>query len=236
MLKPKKIISDTMKVFEKELANINNFVSYSDYKHMHKSFLTPTSIIVDMDSLQNELQSYQTFFQQWGNNHTHLSRSGIALVNLDGVLSRTQDPTNGSLYEYNALHPKNKIIESDCVVPTELINLPSIKPLRIFDGHWCRSNILKWGNGAKFFPHIDNCIPAPWLRLWATNDPNNLHVSYYNTTTESMEKIQDVEKGRLYLIDTSIVHDAEAFEDDIYQLFLSTLPTAKNLVKGLLNV
>jgi len=236
MLDAEKIVDDTLNLFRHEIQNISEFISIDDYEQLHQEFLTPTSIKIDMDILKHDLESYQVFFQQWGQHRSHVPRYGIALVNLDGVLDRTQDPTNGSLYEWSSLNPDKKIIESDCVIPTELINLLSLKPLRVLDDHWCRSNILKWNKGAEFVPHIDNCVPAPWIRLWATSDADNLDLRFYNKKTKSMEKVKSIEEGRVYIIDTSIVHDAKAHNDNIYQLFLSTLPSSTELLKELINV
>ncbi len=48
-----------------------------------------------------------------------------------------------------------------------------------------------------------------------------------------MKSITGIESGRLYLIDTSQVHDAVS-HDEVYQFFLSVSPTALNIIKELL--
>lgn len=233
-----KIITDTLKVFsqssaqQKKFAEITSYVNEKDYKFLHKNFLTALPIKIDCDLFLKEITDYQKYFEQWGTQHTHLPRYGLALVNQDGVL-KNNDPINGSLYEWNLKYPNNPIIESDCLVPTKVMNLKSLKVLSVFNGHWCRSNIFKWNNSAEFKPHIDTIVPSPWIRLWATTDSNKLDVRFANSRGE-MIKVDNIEPGRVYIIDTSLVHDAVCHSDDVYQFFLSTLPSSINILKDML--
>lgn len=233
-----KIISDTLKVFNhspaqrKKFREIKSYISRKDYKILHRNFLTPLSIKIDCDLFLKEIEQYSDYFKQWGEQHTHLPRYGLALVNQDGILKK-QDPINGSLYEWNLKHPDNPIIESDCLVPTEVMKLESLKPFSTFKGHWCRSNILKWDISAEFKPHIDTVVPSPWIRLWGTTDPDNLDLRFVNNTGELI-KVNGIEKGRIYIIDTSIVHDAISHNNNVYQFFLSLLPSSVLILKTML--
>ena len=231
-----KIISDTKKVFsqspaqKKKFAEIKSFVCDDDYKILHKDFLTPLSIKIDCDLFLDEINNYSELFEQWGTQHTHLPRYGLALVNQDGILKK-HDPINGSLYEWNLKNPNNPIIESDCLISTEVMKLKSLHPLSIFEEHWCRSNILKWNNPSEFKPHIDTILPSPWIRLWGTTDPDNLDIRYAKNTGQ-LVKINDIERGRIYIIDTSIVHDVLCHGNDVYQFFLSILPSAFSICRS----
>jgi hypothetical protein len=235
---PEKIIADTLEVFnkspaqKKKFSEITDYVSTEDYQELHKNFLTPTTIKIDCDLFKNEIEQYQNYFEQWGTQHTHLPRYGLALVNQDGVI-KSQDPINGSLYEWNVRYPNNPIIESDCRKSTEVMMLESLKPLAVFDNHWCRSNIFKWHSQAEFKPHIDTVVPSPWIRLWGTTDPNSIEVRYADRTGQ-LVKVQNIEAGRIYIIDTSVVHDAVSYNDNAYQFFLSVLPSAINILKDVL--
>jgi hypothetical protein len=160
-----------------------------------------------------------------------LPRYGLALVNQDGQIKK-QDPINGSLYEWNVRFPDDPIIESDCTTVTEVMKMPSLLPLQILNGHWCRSNILKWYPGAEFKPHVDTVVPSPWIRLWGTSDPTCLEIRY-NNGTDTLVKAQNVEAGRIYIIDTSMVHDAVCTDSRVYQFFLSVLPSSINTLKEL---
>ena len=64
-----------------------------------------------------------------------------------------------------------------------------------------------------------------WIRLWATTSPD-IVVRFYNPTTGELEQCTDIELGRVYVTDTSIVHDAYATGNNVHQLFLSVLPSA----------
>lgn len=230
-----KIIADTLHDFQKTATQLEKFsllkeyVSEDQYKLLHKNFLTPTSIKIDVEQFINEIKIYDKYFQKWGQQHTDIPRYGIALVNKNGSIV-TQDPINGSLHEWNKNFPDNPIIETDCQTLTPVIDIHSLKPLRIFDNHWCRSNILKWNKGAHFKPHIDTVIPSPWLRLWATTNADNFEIRYDNGNG-ILTNFDNVEPGRLYLIDTSLVHDAISNTDDVYQLFLSVLPSSIEILK-----
>jgi hypothetical protein len=226
------IVKETIDIFEKSgAADIYRSCKYliedEDYKDLHPSFLTPLDIKIDPDEFNKEILNYQDTFEQWGQDHTHLPRYGAALINLHGTIIK-DDPINGSLMAWNRDHPDQPLIETDCQTPTKLLLLKSLAPLDIFKGHWCRSNILKWGETAKFLPHIDTIVPSPWIRLWASMS-NDVTLRFHNKETGCLEPV-DFELGRLYIIDTSLVHDATATGDGVYQLFLSVLPTARNLI------
>jgi len=237
MIDPEQIISDTRTVFfqsefqRKKYSQIKKFVSNEDYLSLHTEFLTPLDIKIDVDLFHEEIAKFNSHFEQWGSEHTHLPRSGIALVNQDGIL-KNQDPINGSLYEWNKKFPNHPIIESDCTAPTEVMQINSLRLLDVFKNYWFRSNILKWQAGAEFKPHIDTILPSPWLRLWGTTDSKNIEIRYWDTDTNQMQAVQNIESGRIYLIDTSRVHDAFG-HGDAYQFFLSVSPDSIEKIQSL---
>lgn len=232
-----KIISDTINVFfkseaqHKKFSSLTEFVSIEEYNKLHTSFLNPLNIKIDCNLFLKEIRTFSNYFEQWGTEHTHLPRYGLALVNQDGML-KSKDPINGSLYEWNMRYPDNPIIESDCRAPTPVMKLESLKPLNCFHDKWYRSNIFKWGENAEFKPHIDAIVPSPWLRLWGTTDAENTEVRCWDPVTREMKSITGIESGRIYLIDTSQVHDAVS-HSEVYQFFLSVQPNAVNTIKEL---
>lgn len=234
-----KIKKDTENVFleskniRNKLKAIKNSIDENTYRRLHPLPLTPLAISIDCDLFVEEIKNYEMFFEQWGKHHSHLPRYGLSLVNLDGKLKKN-DPTNGSLYEWNSLNKDTPIIESDCKMPTEAISIKSLTPLKVFDGYWYRSNILKWGASAEFKPHIDNMIPAPWIRLWGTTDPKITINFYYPDGT--IISPDNIERGRLYIIDTSLVHDAKVVSGEIYQFFMCLSADAADLVEKLIQV
>ena len=122
------------------------------------------------------------------------------------------------------------VTQSDCLTPTPVMQLESLEPLHMFKGHWCRSNILKWDQSADFKPHIDTIVPSPWIRLWGTTNPENIDIRYDNGQGE-LVKADNIEAGRIYIIDTSIVHTASSINGTVYQFFLSVMPSAINRLK-----
>ena len=223
------IINETIAIFKNSGADklFSDFVEDEDYKRLHPFPLTATSLWIDPEEFKNEITDWEYVFEQWGKDHTHLPRYGAALVNQHGTLLK-HDPVNGSLMAWNRDNPDNPLVETDCRIPTALMDMLSLQSLDIFKGHWCRSNILKWDCDAKFLPHIDTVVPSPWIRLWASMNPE-LIIRFYNPMTGELESV-NFEPGRVYVIDTSLVHDAYAVSDNIYQLFLSVNPSAVSLV------
>lgn len=233
----KKIIEETLQAFsastaqQKKFSAIKEYIDRDEYQKLHSSFLTPTVIKIDCNQFVKEIEKFSEEFEQWGNQHTHLPRYGLALVNQDGIIKK-QDPINGSLYEWNVRFPNTPIIESDCTFKTKAMSLHTLAPLQALDGYWCRSNILKWYAAANFKPHIDTVIPSPWIRLWGTTDPDSLEIRYDNGSG-MLVKAEGIEAGRIYIIDTSLVHDAICKDNMVYQFFLSVLPSAINILKEL---
>jgi hypothetical protein len=223
------IINETIAIFKNSGADklFSDFVKDEDYKRLHPLPLTATSIWIDTEEFKKEIAIWDFTFEQWGKDHTHLPRYGAALVNQNGTLLKN-DPINGSLMAWNRDNPDKPLIETGCRTPTALMDLPSLQPLSVFNGYWCRSNILKWNCDAKFLPHIDTVVPSPWIRLWASMNPEII-VRFYNEATGELESV-NFEPGRVYVVDTSLVHDAVAVGDNIYQLFLSITPNAVSLV------
>ena len=229
MIDTTKIITSTLEVFKHTKYNLLPSIGEQDYKELHTSPLVPLDIKINVDDFTKEIRNFP--FQKWGKSHTHLSRYGLSLVNQTGLLI-DEDPINGSLYEWNLNNPNFSILETDCLLPTKILDLDSLKPLRILDTHWCRSNILRWNKDAEFKPHIDTTIPSPWLRLWGTTDSTSFDLKFYNEYNEIIQ-IDIIEPGRIYLIDTSIVHDAICKNGTVYQFFLSVLPSAYKILSKL---
>jgi len=232
-----KIIDDTQRVFSQSIEQTKKYKNLSKidnltYKVLHRQFLNPLDIVIDCNQFINEIQCYDNEFVQWGTTHLHLPRYGLALVNQNGLLTGVNDPINGSLYQYNEQNPNNPIFETDCTVHTPIMDLPSLSQLSIFNGYWIRSNVFKWEKNASFLPHVDTILPSAWYRLWATMD-DNVTVRYFDGT--SFNTCTPIEQGRLYLVDTSLIHDATATSLN-YQLFLSANSLSTNiLTEHLLN-
>jgi hypothetical protein len=225
------IVDLTKSVFKNSPALKGPLVSSVDYDAIHTSPLVPLNLNIDADQFLTDIKTFSNYFEKWGKEFD-LPRYGLALVNRRGIL-HTPDVVNGSLMEWNRIHPNEQYTELDFQTPTNVLTVPSLKALSVFNGYWCRSNIFKLEAGSYFHPHIDTVVPSPWLRLWSTTDAKNTVVRFYNSTTKEMEVIDNIESGRIYLIDTSCVHDAHC-SDTVYHLFLSVRPGAYKIIKEVL--
>jgi len=215
-----------------EKINLLPIISNQEYYKLHTDYIVPLDIKIDVDQFLTEIKVYDQYMRPWGVPHKPMKREGLALVNENGKLEG-EDRSIGSLSLWNLNHPDNPLIDTDFKITTEVLDIESLKPLRVFDGHWTKSCVLKWGKDAEFVPHIDTLVPAYWYRLWATMDPVNTLVEFYNNSSTIV--IQHVEPGRIYLIDTSFIHYGKSLADNVYQLFLSLDSGANTLIEELIN-
>jgi len=133
------------------------------------------------------------------------------------------------------------LLDVDMTIPTEHLEQAWADPLEEIKPFLTRSCILKWNSGARFMPHVDTWHPVRWLRLWGTTNPEGMYLRYkgedttsgfcmWNDITKEDEVYNEapieIEAGRLYLHDSMIWHDALAFEDNVYQFFISIHPRA----------
>jgi len=219
--------------FHYDFETINNdekqFDYYEKYYKLHKQFLQPTSIKIDIDLFEKEIKQYHHLFRSWGHNRNHIPRYGISLVNYTGSLEGDEDIACSPLDQYNFTQPKNQeLSELDFIKKTEVYyNLTSLRTLDPLNNFLIRSNILLWHTHANFVPHID-LEPKPNynLRLWGINDPNGYIFDYRGN------KCIDVEPGRIYLVDTTQFHYAKATKDWIYTFFIALNNNAFNWLEN----
>ena len=118
------------------------------------------------------------------------------------------------LDEHFMYHQDKYIIhDNDVTVHTEICDLSSLNPLDQIKPYLVRSSVLRWDAMGHFKPHIDVELPAPNLRLWGTTNPNMF-------LKINGQLIKDLEPGRIYIIDTSKIHEGWATENDVYQFFI----------------
>lgn len=229
------IIPETIKIFSTDqiVEKVKSLpcLEVEDYRQLHPQFLNPLSIKINIDTFEQEIQEFKEYFKQWSFTHRDLPRYSIPLVNLTGSYKDDNDPSNGSLAEWNKRNSSNILLETDFRTSTDVLKISSLSTLKVFDTVWTRSNILKWHYGAEFVPHIDTAIPSYWIRLWGTSDPKSIELSYYNTDTKQWVRQENIEAGRIYIIDTSLIHRARSIGvNEVYQFFLSVDPSAKELL------
>jgi hypothetical protein len=202
-----------------------------EYKELHTSNLIPTDMIIDCDLFEKEIKQYDHLFQQWGTTHTDLKRYGLGLTK-PYVDYGELNPVNYPMDIWNVQNPDKPLIDIDFKIVNEIfLNIESLNPLLDFKDNLARCNILKWGDNARFYPHIDVAIPAHNLRLWGTNDPKNNHFCFWDEEKQDYIEETDVERGRLYLADTSKYHHAYSTGEDVYTFFISLQVNAYDKIK-----
>lgn len=223
----------------------------AEYARLHTSPLVPLDIQIDLDLFYSAMDEYYYAFRRWGTDHLDKRRYGLPLVNLSGELTDNPDPTIYPLDKWNAGR-EDKIWDCDFTCATEVLHHPAFDSFNSIKTHMVRSSILKWYEGSLFYPHIDTWLPSPIIRLWGTDCPDRVKLSFNATgersayiqrspgvydVPENLEQarqnltpIQGVEAGRLYLIDTTIMHDAQA-SDEVFQFFIALNTSAKDVIQ-----
>jgi len=196
-----------------------DFEYFDSYYELHKKFIQPLDIKIDISKFEHEIEKYHSLFRTWDQNRPHLPRYGISLVNDDGDINKKIDLGCAVFDHRNKNLPVEKHLHERLFkVKTEVLSsLDSLRPLDVIGEFMLRSNILLWHKGASFLPHLDTFPKlSSNLRLWGVNDVKN-----YVFRTADGDCMVNVEPGRIYLIDTTKFHYAKALENWIYTFFLA---------------
>jgi hypothetical protein len=216
------------------------------YFDIHRQPLTPLDIKVDVTQLCNDMNEYRYAFRRWGLKHLKYPRFGAPLVNENGEMFNNPEPVCFPLDQwYEMMGDKDTYEDTYYTEPTELLDAKCFDPLNHIKSYMVRSCILKWNDTGHFKPHIDTGIPTNTIRLWGTNDPENMILRFDKNNKRSnsihfsdfdLTPFENIEAGRLYIIDTNIIHDAAATGDNVYQFFIALRADAFDLLKELIIV
>ena len=210
-------------------------LSEKDYWSIHTSRLRPLNLIIDCDLFKHEIKSVDSLFEQFGNTHTNLNRKSMPLTELKTPIESIPLPVNWPMDVWAIEHPNQPLFDADFNIPNkEFYSMESMRPMDILKDHLSRCCILKWGTGARFYPHLDTLVPSHVIRLWGTNDPDNNHFCFWNESTCQYEREENVEPGRLYLADTSQFHHAYSTAEDVYTFFFALQVSSYETIKQLL--
>tara|TARA_B110000503_G_C7152159_1_gene415692 strand:+ start:2180 stop:2884 length:705 start_codon:yes stop_codon:yes gene_type:complete len=227
-----KSIDENHKIDATTRFNLYPKIDIQEYEQLHNSRIIPTILKIDVADFFETMKKYDSYFKNWSNNRPDQIgiRQGLPLVNLTGRYTDDNDITIGPLDYYNKNNPDNRYNETDIRVFTKILYEKCFDPLQILHDYIIRSSILKWKKGANFFPHKDLQPPTPHLRLWGTTDPDNIKLRFENDQGELIE-VENVEAGRIYIIDTAITHDAHCVNDIGYQFFIAVASEAYDIME-----
>lgn len=231
-----RLTHDEEYAYLRERDKLRQKLSTEKYYDLHRKILTPLPIKIDCDLFEEEIFQYDLDFEQFGNELTNLERYSLGLTDCEQEFDITPKPVNWPMDVWNIQHPKTPLFDNDFYIPND--NLKSLTSLQefsnIFEGQLARCTILKWNTGAFFRPHIDMLVPTPNLRLWGTNDPDNNHFCFWNEDTQQYEEQINIERGRLYLADTSLYHHAYSTAEYVYTFFFALQIDSYDTIKRLL--
>ena len=226
-------------------------IELDKYLELHTQPVVATDIVIDPQQFDSRMNEWRYGFRSWGEKKKHFPRYGLPLVNQNGSMYNNPEPICYPLDEWlEPLAEEDWVFDRDFTKHTEAFADPIFDPLRVFDGYWCRSCILRWDSEAFFYPHSDTWFPSPILRLWGTTDPDNVKFQFdknfrrAETTVkepsiepEMIDWTGDIEAGRMYIVDTSLVHTARSQgTHSTYQFFLALHSDSFDLLQMHLSV
>lgn len=206
------------------------------YIEFHPTELQKTSMKFDVTAFHDIMKTYSLAFKTWGREKQHMQRYGLPLVNQNGNLLNNPEPVCFPLDEWNRNNPYDKLQDIDFTTPTEVLNHSVFDILDPIKKHMVRSAILRWDAETFFWPHTDTVLPSSIVRLWGTLNPDNVKIQFDKDRRRSelpkdvpsmKPQVEDftefeIEAGRLYVIDTNIIHAAKSCSDKIsYQFFIA---------------
>lgn len=205
-------------------------LSMEEYRRLHTKPLVPLDIQINIEQFEIEFEAYKSMLRRWGTRHQQYPRYAVSLYNLTGRLDDEVDPACWPLDQWWKEHPDQMYWDHDFNKPTEIMNLPSLRPLHPLQPHMIRSNILYWNKTGHLRPHVD-IVPEyiTHFRLWGTNVDSSKYILKYGE-----QQITDFEPGRIYLIDTILTHEAYAAADGVCTFFIAIDATSKSLIESLI--
>ena len=223
-------------------------LSHEEYAEFHPHVLQPLKIKLDVDLFEEQMHEYRYAFRRWGTKHTQYPRYGAPLVNLNGDMFNNPEPVCYPLDQWNSDKPEQERIYDPMIrVPTPMLSESCFDPLDPVKPFMLRSAILKWHNTGHFKPHTDTWVPSDIIRLWGTNDPDNMVFRFdkdrktaspdivaRGDVTYDLVRETEIEAGRLYITDTHVIHDASATGDNVFQFFIALSTDSMPVLKELL--
>lgn len=202
-------------------------IPYSEFKQLNTEIIVPLDFKIDLKQFHTDIEKYKENFKRWGEKHQEYPRFGIPLVNISGKIDEEIDPSCYPLDQWAEKYPDSVYWDNDFTNHTELMQMPSLNVLAPLKDHMLRSNILLWNKDGHFLPHFDmHPDYITHYRLWGVNTDDTGYSLEYGDTI-----IRDWEPGRLYLIDTTLIHSAKALIDNVYTFFISVDLAAKEVLE-----
>ena len=211
-------------------------LSKEEYINFHPTVLQKTNMKFDVSVFYSVMTAYKFAFKTWGREKQHMKRYGLPLINENGSLLNNPEPVCYPLDEWNRNNPNNRLLDRDFITPTEVLNNSVFDIMEPIKKYMLRSAILRWDEESFFWPHVDTWFPSPILRLWGTTEPDIVKIQFDkqlrraekpSNVKEMNPQVEDftdfeIEAGRLYIIDTSIIHAARTCSNTIgYQFFIA---------------
>ena len=226
------------------------YLEADKYLALHSAPIIPTSIVIDPDEFDSVMLEYQYAFRSWGEKKKHFPRYGLPLVNDNGSMYNNPEPVCYPLDEWlEHLSEEDWVFDRDFTTKTTVFEHLVFDPLRVFDGYWARSCILRWDSESFFYPHSDTWLPSPILRLWGTTDPEHARFQFDREyrrpdtpglvpgmNPDMIDWPGEIEAGRMYLVDTSLIHTARSIGDHpTHQFFLAVHTDAYDIMESVLD-
>jgi len=226
-------------------------IESEDYIRLHSQPLQPLDLKVDVTEFHNYMNEVKYAFRAWGEKNSHYLRYGLPLVNKNGSSYNNPEPTCYPLDEWARKFPESEQsewVDRKFTEHTEFLNHKCFNSINAIKHCMVRSCILRWDEPSSFYPHTDTWLPSPIIRLWGTTTPDTVKIRFdtklqranpWEVNSLNEIDVQDfvdfeVEPGRLYILDTNIVHSARSLtHESTYQFFIALHSDSYKLIDDL---
>lgn len=223
-------------------------LNVEEYKKLHPKVLQPTDMLIPPEQFRETMQRYDLAFRSWGRKKQHMPRYAIPLVNENGSLHNNPDicgmPLDEWNWQYDGTLNEDWKDDKSFHTPTKVLSEPCFNAMDPIKKFMLRSLVLRWDAKTLFYPHTDVWFPAPIVRIWGTDDPTVTRIQFDRlfrrvegdedpdfhppkAWAKMPHEVEDyppeeIEPGRLYVMDTNIIHAARTVEDRVgYQFFIA---------------
>lgn len=183
-------------------------------------FHDPSKFLKDIEVFDNDWKQY--------NPRKSIPRQGLSITSLDGGLSGV--PDLDSFKEYNA-EKSTQFTEVDITTPTPVYEYarPYLAP---FEGHICRTHVIRLAPGGYFPPHRDShFVSIKSFRIFVPLKACNPEHMYFLQE----DRILHFEHGRPYFIDTCVRHSLFNYGPDHSYFIVVNVELTRDSVDALLS-
>lgn len=210
-------------------ANLDSAYMANELALMSLGNVIPLNIKIDCNMFMNDIEDFKNDWVDYlPRTDRPNNRKALAVTNLIGKSHIDNPSLAQASYEAN-----RRLSETEFNQPTFVYNCPSLKPFLDMWKPLGRSFLVKSDIGGHFVPHRDQpAMPRDVFRLVAFL--NNCGPLDYDWLMD--DKKMQIEPGRVYYVNTRLMHRTISWVNDSIHLILNVPFTTENVAKVVANL